>query len=228
VIGLAPHPEVTREPVAQHIAGARIGADGEADRGGRAHVGGAPHGPPERLLQHARHGRKFGAAAGHIERFDRPVRMRREQFLHHLRRTFHQRPAKLVIRRHGNRNLAPAFAHATPGPPQCGAYWDSATPCARGTPRAGGKTRHRRAIRVRRRGPRFPAPASQDFVEVVAAQIRRGRRWPPRCGCRLPFRPARRRRCRRRGHRPAATFAAGPCAGPARDGRTPRSPPRAR
>jgi len=72
VVRLAPHPEVTREAVPQHIAGARIGADGEADGGSRAHVRRAPHGPPERLLEHACRGGKFGAAAGHIEHFDGP------------------------------------------------------------------------------------------------------------------------------------------------------------
>jgi len=40
------------------------------------------------------------------------IGMRRKQFLHRLRRTFHQWPAALVVRCHGDRNLAPAFVQA--------------------------------------------------------------------------------------------------------------------
>ena len=112
MIGLAPHAEVTLDTIAHDVAGARIGTDGEPDCGGGTHVGGAPHGSTERLSEHARHGGKFGTAAGHIQRIEQPVGMRRKEFGHYFGCTFHQRPAKFVIRRNGDRNLAPAFAHA--------------------------------------------------------------------------------------------------------------------
>jgi hypothetical protein len=66
VVGLAPDSEVPREAVAEHIAGIGVGGDGEAYRGGRAHIGGAPYGSPESLLEHTRDRREFGTAAGDV------------------------------------------------------------------------------------------------------------------------------------------------------------------
>ena len=98
--------------------------------------------------------------------------MLRKQPFHHLHRSFHQRPAALVVGRHGNRHLAPILAYgfqvhhhtARIGIERLlalAALLQQAESLGIG---------ERFAFTGEARG--FECQVGQDFVEVVAAQIR--------------------------------------------------------
>ena len=148
----------------QRVARRGVSLDGEADRGGRARVGAAPHAPPERVAEHASDQRQLAPATGHVQRLDRLVA---HQGGHGADGLLDQRPAALVVGGHGDRDLPPAVAARGPGRRRSCGCSGGAPPSVAGTPRAAGRAR---AADNAPRGTSCQRHVRQQLVEIVAAE----------------------------------------------------------
>src|SRR5271168_4851532 len=111
MVRFAPEAEVLGELVIQ-LFGLDAGADCEAHRAGRAHVGGALDPAAEGLLQDAGDGRNLRSAAGYIEGVERILGMGSQQIFDDLAARLDQRTAALVVDIDRDGDFLPASLNA--------------------------------------------------------------------------------------------------------------------